>query len=184
VLGYVGRLRPEKNVRALQQVEAALIAAGLTNYRFLIVGDGSEREWLQQNLRRADFAGVRKGEELAAAYADMDLFLFPSWTDTYGNVVAEALASAVPAVVTTGGGPKFLVRDGVTGVSAGSDEAFAQRVVDLVRSPERIDPMRLAAREWALGKSWDAVFEKVWLCYEQAAGVSMSPCPKPFATAC
>jgi phosphatidylinositol alpha 1,6-mannosyltransferase len=182
VLGYVGRLRPEKNVIALRQVELALKAAGVTNYRFLVVGDGSQREWLRQNLERADFTGVLKGEALAEAYANMDLFLFPSWTDTYGNVIAEALASGVPAIVTTGGGPKFLVRDGVTGLVAPSDEEFARRAADLAANRERIAPMRQSSRDWAVGRSWDSVFEKVWLCYEQASA-SMAPCPKPFATA-
>ena len=60
--------------------------AGLTNYRFLVVGDGDELEWLRANLRRAEFPGVLKGEPLAEAYANMDLFRFPSHTDTFGNV--------------------------------------------------------------------------------------------------
>lgn len=183
VLGYAGRLRPEKNVRVLAAVERALEAAGVTNYRFKIVGDGSEREWVQGELRRAEFTGVLHGEALSRAYASMDLFLFPSWTDTYGNVIAEALSSGVPAVVTAGGGPKFLVRDGVTGAIGHTDEDFARLTVALVRNPARIDAMRAAAREWALGRTWDAVFERVWRAYETAAGVSMAPCPRPFATA-
>lgn len=168
VLGYVGRLRPEKNVRLFARVEKALFAAGLTNFRFLVVGDGSDRAWLRENLRQADLPGVKRGEELAAAYASMDLFLFPSWTDTYGNVIAEALASGVPAIVTTGGGPKFLVQDGITGGIADSEEKFIETVVELVRSPGRISQMRDASRRWAMGRSWDGVFEKVWKCYEEA----------------
>lgn len=183
VLGYAGRLRPEKNVRLLAAVERALEAAGLSNYRFKIVGDGSEREWLQANLKRAEFTGVLRGEALARAYASMDLFLFPSWTDTYGNVIAEALASGVPAVVTAGGGPKFLVQDGVTGAVGRTEEDFARRTVELVKDPARIAAMRAPARQWALGRTWDAVFERVWRAYEMAAGASMAPCPRPFATA-
>jgi phosphatidylinositol alpha 1,6-mannosyltransferase len=184
VLGYAGRLRPEKNVRLLAAVERALEAAGAGNYRFKIVGEGSEREWLQSQLRRAEFTGVLRGEALSRAYASMDLFLFPSWTDTYGNVLAEALASGVPAIVTSGGGPKFLVSDGVTGLVATSDEDFAQKTVALVRDPARLAAMREPARQWALGRTWDAVFERVWNAYEMAAGVSIAPCPRPFVTAC
>ncbi len=183
VLGYVGRLRPEKNVSLLAAVEKALIAKGVTNYRFLIVGDGSQKEWLRQNLVRAEFPGVLRGEALARAYASMDLFLFPSWTDTYGNVVAEALASAVPTVVTSGGGPKFLVTDGLNGAVAGTEEEFAAKAAALAADLAAIDAMRQAAREWALGRTWDAVFERVWHAYEAASGVSMASCPQPFATA-
>lgn len=183
VLGYAGRLRPEKNVRLLAAAGRALEAAGIGNYRFKIVGDGSEREWLQANLNRAEFTGVLRGDALSRAYASMDLFLFPSWTDTYGNVIAEALSSGVPAVVTAGGGPKFLVADGITGAVGQTDGDFTRRVVELVGHPDRIDSMRAPAREWALGRTWDAVFERVWRAYEMAAGVSMAPCPRPFVTA-
>jgi phosphatidylinositol alpha 1,6-mannosyltransferase len=82
--GFVGRLSPEKNVRALAWVEKALVDAGKRNFQFLIVGDGRERSWLEKNLRFADFTGVLKGESLSKAYANMDAFLFPSQTDTFG----------------------------------------------------------------------------------------------------
>src|SRR5262249_9593783 len=100
-LGYVGRLCPEKNVRFLSALEQVLLRGGLDNYRFLIVGEGGERAWLERNLIQADFTGELHGEFLARAYANMDLFVFPSETDTYGNVVAEAQASGVPVVVTS-----------------------------------------------------------------------------------
>ena len=107
VLGYVGRLSVEKNVAMLPEIERALQAAGVTNTCFLIVGHGDEEAALRASLSQAYFMGVQRGEELAQSYADMDLFVFPSETDTFGNVVLEALASGVPAAVTTGGGPKF-----------------------------------------------------------------------------
>lgn len=183
VLGYVGRLRPEKNVQLLAQVEQALRAAGHTNYRFLIVGDGSQREWLKNNLHQAELPGVLKGGPLADAYASMDVFLFPSTTDTYGNVIAEALASGVPAIVTSSGGPKFLVRDGETGFVAATDAQFAQRAVEMVAGQHPLPPMRAAARAWAEGRTWDAVFEGVWDCYRAAAGASIAACPPRFAPA-
>ena len=97
-LGYVGRITPEKNVRFLRDLEIALRDAGVPPFRFLIVGDGSERDWLAQNLSAADLPGILRGEDLAEAYANMDVFTFPSRTDTFGNVVLEAFASARPAV--------------------------------------------------------------------------------------
>ena len=104
-LGYVGRVTPEKNVRFLRELEIALRAAGAPTVRFLIVGDGSDREWLSHNLAAADLPGILRGEALAEAYANMDVFVFPSRTDTFGNVVLEAFASGRPAVVTDAGGP-------------------------------------------------------------------------------
>src|SRR5262249_26565382 len=93
VIGYVGRLSPEKNVRVLADIERALTAQGMTNYRFLVVGEGSERAWLAENLQSAEIPGILRGDALAKAYASMDVFVFPSATDTFGNVVLEAMAS-------------------------------------------------------------------------------------------
>jgi glycosyltransferase involved in cell wall biosynthesis len=165
VLGYVGRLSIEKNVELLVRLERQLEALGISGVRFLIVGHGDEEEMLRAELHAAEFAGVLRGEALAQAYADMDLLVFPSHTDTFGNVVLEALASGVPAVVTPGGGPKYIVRDGETGFVA-PDEGFAAAVAGLMRDRERLTRMRHAAREYALGCSWDAVFARVYAGYE------------------
>lgn len=169
VLGFVGRLSPEKNVRLLAQVETALEQAAPGRFSFLIIGDGSQRPWLQSNLRHAECPGVLKGEALARAYADMDIFLFPSETDTYGNVVVEAMASGVPAVVTASGGPKFLVQPGVTGLIGRTPEEFVQHVVRLVRDTALRESMRGPARQFAESQSWDRVFEGVYAAYGEAA---------------
>ena len=92
VFGYVGRLSTEKNLRVLKRLEQALMAGGLSDYRIEVVGHGAESTWLEANLRQARLRGVLLGEPLARAYADLDVFLFPSRTDTYGNVVWEAAA--------------------------------------------------------------------------------------------
>ena len=94
----------------------------------------------------------------------MDLLVFPSHTDTFGNVVLEALASGVPAVVTPHGGPKFIVRDGKTGVVA-PDEDFADAIASVLKDPARLTSMRMAARAHALTCSWDAVFDQVYEGY-------------------
>ncbi len=100
ILGYCGRLSVEKNLTLLCRVREQLIERGITHFRFLIVGHGNQESWLRERLPNAEFTGVLHGRELAGAYADMDLFLFPSHTDTFGNAVLEALASGVPAIVT------------------------------------------------------------------------------------
>ena len=165
-LGYVGRLMREKNLRLLGELERALIDSGMTQYRFLIVGQGSERLWLEKNLVRAEFTGVLHGEDLARAYANMDLFLFPSRTDAFGNVVQEALAAGTPAVVTNQGGPKFLIKPDVTGYIAESDQEFIDRTISLMTDREKHQRMRVAARQSACSASWDRVFEEVWESYE------------------
>ena len=167
VLGYVGRLSVEKNVALLARVERELTAMGVSRVRFLIVGHGSEESALRAELSRAEFAGVLRGTALAEAYANMDLLVFPSHTDTFGNVVLEALASGVPAVVTPDGGPKFIVRDGETGFVT-PDDGFARAVATLVQDRARLERMRVSAREYALECSWDTVFERVYAGYETA----------------
>jgi phosphatidylinositol alpha 1,6-mannosyltransferase len=165
VLGYVGRLSVEKNVALLAKVERELAAMGLGGVRFLIVGHGSEEASLRRDLKQAEFAGVLRGAALAEAYANMDVLVFPSHTDTFGNVVLEALASGVPAVVTPDGGPKFIVRDGETGFVT-ADDLFVQAIAGLMRDRVRLGGMRAKARSYALGCSWDAVFDRVYAGYE------------------
>jgi len=165
VLGFVGRLSVEKNVALLARVQQELEQLGHRSFRFLIVGHGSEEESLRERMPRAEFTGVLRGEELAAAYANMDLFVFPSHTDTFGNVVLEAMASGVPAIVTPDGGPKTIVRDGETGRVV-PDEEFASAVAEILHDPLRHAEMREAARAYAVKASWDSVFEGVYAGYE------------------
>ena len=170
-LGYVGRLCPEKKVRFLAELEQALRRDGLDNYRFLIVGAGGERAWLERNLVQADFTGELHGEFLARAYANMDLFVFPSETDTYGNVVAEAQASGVPVVVTSKGGPKYQVQDGKTGFVGADAEDFIAKTKRVMTNPKLHRSLREATHLVADGKSWDKVLDDLADAYQ----VSLRP---------
>ncbi len=172
VLGYVGRLRPEKNVRFFAEVEKALRNAGITDYKIVLVGDGSDKEWLENNLQNVEIKGVLHGEKLAEAYADMDLFVFPSGTDAFGNVVLEAMAAGVPAVVMPEGGPKFLIEHNVNGFVAASRDGFLENIVELAGHPQRLAPMREPAREAACERSWERVFESVYDKYHLSTIVS------------
>jgi phosphatidylinositol alpha 1,6-mannosyltransferase len=174
VLGYVGRLSVEKNVALLIRVQHELEALGHANFHFLIVGHGAEEAVLRERLPRAEFTGVLKGEALAAAYADMDVFVFPSHTDTFGNVVLEALASGVPAVVTPDGGPCTIVRDGITG-SIAKDEGFASAIAAIIADPAKHSQMRQSACDYALTASWDSVFENVYAAYESVSPQKIRP---------
>ncbi len=165
--GFVGRLRAEKNVRMLEKLEKALEKAGRTKFEFLIVGDGNEREWLEKNMKRASFTGFVEGEKLAEAFANMDVFVFPSETETFGNVVQEANASGVPALVTDQGGPKFIVKNGENGFVCKNFEDFLKHSLELSDNREKLLKMKEASREFALSRSWDSVFESVYAAYNE-----------------
>lgn len=166
-IGYVGRLTIEKNVHFLIELEEALDRAGFSGFRFSIVGQGAEEPWLQSRMRHADFYGVLRGEALARAYANMDVFVFPSRTDTFGNVVLEALASGVPAIVTDAGGPRFIVHEAETGFVASNLTQFVYHVQNLARQAERLQTMREAARVYALNYSWDRIFSGMYDEYQR-----------------
>jgi phosphatidylinositol alpha 1,6-mannosyltransferase len=131
-LGYVGQLIPEKNVRFLAQVAARLPAKMRSAVRFLIVGNGSEGAWLERQLPGSRLTGFLNGRDLAKAYAEMDILLFPSLSDTFGLVVLEAMAAGVPAVSFRLAGPQSAVEHGVTGYTADTADEFAAHVRDLV----------------------------------------------------
>lgn len=164
-IGYVGRLTVEKNVRAFADLQWQLESAGQHDFQLVLVGDGREREWLRRHLPQAEMPGVLHGEQLAAAYASMDAFVFPSRTDTFGLVILEAMASGVPVLVTPETGARVGIRDGVEGFL--SDD-FVSGVRRLIES----EPLRLkmgqAAREFACSADWDSVFRGVYQTYEQA----------------
>ncbi|MBS1828708.1 MAG: glycosyltransferase [Acidobacteria bacterium] len=174
LLGFTGRLTAEKNLRSLASLQRKLDEGYPGLCRFLIVGEGGERPWLEANLRNAVFTGVLKGEALAEAYSAMDIFVFPSETDTYGNVVVEAMASGVPAVVSNKGGPRFLVKHGETGFVADSPDAFTEHVALLARNLPLRRSMGQAARQFAEAQSWDSVFQRVYQAYAEA----VTGCPQ------
>jgi glycosyltransferase involved in cell wall biosynthesis len=165
-IGFVGRLSPEKSVRALRDVALSLQSAGVEKFRIVVVGDGHERGWLQENVPNVELKGLLYGEDLARAYAGMDIFAFPSHTDTFGNVVLESLASGVPVVVTASGGPKYLVMEGVTGFVAQDHAAFLDGVVKLAKDPDLRERMRVRARDFALCRYWNRIFDQVYDAYE------------------
>ncbi len=166
-IGYVGRLTSEKNVRWLARLEQALVARGHQDFEFMVVGQGVEEGWLRKNMQKAEFTGLLTGEPLSRAFANMDLFVFPSETDTFGLVILEALASGVPAVVTSRGGPKYSVQHGETGYIAGDFDEFVAFTAKLLDDPDLLPPMRLAARQHALSTSWDQIFDGMYAAYRR-----------------
>lgn len=185
-IGYVGRLTSEKNVRFLAELSHRLLALGHRDFEVVIVGQGSDAAWLREHVANVVLTGVLHGVPLAEAYADMDLFVFPSTTDTFGNVILEALSSGVPAVVTSGGGPKFLVNHGATGYVASNESEFVDYVSSLLIDRAAHARMRAAARTYAAGISWDSVFETVFQAYGKCVKISPRSAhhidPAPLAT--
>ena len=175
-IGYVGRITVEKNVEMLVEIERGLHAAGVTDCRFLVVGQGASEDYLRANLKNCVLTGVLSGEDLARAYANMDVFAFPSKTDTFGNVVLEALATGTPALVTNEGGPQFVVRPGETGFICRTAGEFVEYLLRLRSNPEELKTLRSNARRQAEAASWDTVFQAVYRAYEVALEQSL-----PFA---
>jgi len=146
---YVGRVSREKNLELLADAFIGL-SGDRRPLHLVIVGDGPYRRELQEKLKGypAVFTGFLEGESLATAYASADVFVFPSTTDTFGNVVLEAQASGLPVIVSDGGGPKELMRDGITGIitPADSREELTNAMRSLLLDPERTAEMGRNAR--------------------------------------
>jgi glycosyltransferase involved in cell wall biosynthesis len=158
LLLYVGRVAAEKNVGLALDAFAAASAASPTAH-FVVVGDGPQRESLERMHPDVRFVGARHGELLAACYASADLFVFPSLTDTFGNVTLEALASGLPVLAFDVAAAAEHVGDGVSGrlVRPGDDVGFAAALRELVVAPERLAAMRGPAVDAARRATWDEV---------------------------
>ncbi|MBV8968365.1 MAG: glycosyltransferase, partial [Verrucomicrobia bacterium] len=132
--------------------------------RLLIVGDGPYLAELRRQVPDGCYTGYLKGQELATAYASSDIFVFPSTTDTFGNVVLEAQASGLPCVVSNVGGPHELVEHEVDGlVTHARDSAhFAESIRRLVLHPELRGRMGTRGRERVQDRNWTNAFRQFW----------------------
>ena len=162
---YVGRVSQEKGLDVLTTAfaKAAKMRDGL---QLVVVGDGPYLTEMKRTLKGlpVTFTGVLKGEALAQAYASADLFVFPSATDTFGNVVLEAQSSGLPVIVTDKGGPCENVLPNETGLIFPADNADAllRAIIYMVDTPERIDYMGKKARAHVENRTFDATFLKTW----------------------
>jgi len=158
---YVGRVAMEKNLalaiasyRAMQRLKPGI--------RFVIVGDGPERAPLQKSNPDLIFCGTHTGESLAERYASADIFLFPSETETFGNVTLEAMASGLAVVAYDYAAAHAHVTHGVTGILApyGNSRAFVGAAVDLTRAEQSLPDLRRRARDHAVTVDWQHVVER------------------------
>ena len=165
-IGYVGRFTPEKSVRLFVELEQRLRAAGQQDFELVLIGEGSEKVWLKNNLQSAELPGILRGEVLANAFANMDMFVFPSQTDTFGLVLLEAMASGVPVAVSPEAAVRVGVQHGVAGFVARDIDGFAESVLRLMESDALRQDMSCAARQFACSKDWSGVFQQVYRTYE------------------
>jgi len=170
VLLHVGRLAPEKNLGTLLAAYAA-VRARVPGARLVLVGDGPERHDIKARCPEAMFAGMRRGEDLAAHYASGDVFLFPSLTETYGNVTVEALASGLAVVAYDYAAAAARIRHGSNGllVPLGDGEAFCVQAAALAGAPARVRELGVAARRDALVHDWERVVGQLEAVLEAAA---------------
>lgn len=157
----VGRLAPEKNLKLATRAFAA-IAAEFPRARMVWVGDGPARAGLERRHPQHIFTGTRQGEALAACYASADLFLFPSLTETYGNVVPEAMASGLAVLAYHDAAAAELIVDGENGltVAPGAAEAFIAAALRLAKDADLRQRCREAARHRVEPIGWDTVIGK------------------------
>lgn len=159
---HVGRLAAEKNLNLLGHSFRALQAAQPgRRLRLILVGDGPQRAALQQALPDALFCGLQRGEALAAHYASGDLFLFPSLSETFGNVVLEALASGLGVVAFDQAAAAQHIRHGHNGALAmpGDEAAFIDAARWLLEDGETLRRVRLNARQHARRQGWEAIVQ-------------------------
>jgi len=158
---YVGRLAPEKNLnlaiesyRAMQRVNATV--------KFVLVGDGPLRAALQKKHPDLIFCGMRTGERLAEHYASADVFLFPSETETFGNVTLEALASGLAVVAYDYAAARLHIKNGTNGILVpyGEALAFVDAAAKLARAPQALADMRQQARQHAGSLDWQLVVKR------------------------
>ena len=161
VLLSVGRVAAEKNIelaikayRAMKRVSHAV--------KFVIVGDGPLRARLQKKHPDLVFCGVHTGEQLAEHYASADIFLFPSETETFGNVTLEAMASGLVVVAYDYAAARIHIRDSESGtlVPYGDEQAFVDKAAELARLPQSLDKMSRQARQYATSLDWQRVVDR------------------------
>ncbi|TWC31336.1 glycosyltransferase involved in cell wall biosynthesis [Pseudomonas sp. SJZ079] len=178
---HVGRLAAEKNLGLLARSFLALQAAHPQHrLKLVLVGDGPQRASLQQLLPDAVFCGLQRGEALATHYASGDLFLFPSLSETFGNVLLEALASGLGVAAFNQAAAAQHIRHGHNGVLAGVEDesGFIAAASWLLKDPDSLRRVRLNARLHASRQGWSAIVE----LFEEHLRSAMRPIGEPPAT--
>lgn len=173
VVAYVGRLAPEKGLDTAMEAMRAVMARHGARVRFVLAGDGPSASRYRATAPEGTwFAGALSGDELSAFYASADAFLFPSGTETFGNVVLEAMASGLPVIAPDAGATTEFAHEG-TAITfpAGNAGAIAGRLEWLLVDHPLRHALRAAGLRTAAARSWDAVWDRLFADYREAAGL-------------
>ncbi len=167
IILFVGRLVKEKDLDDVVAVNKILESKGYS-FKQVIVGDGPMRPELEERLPEAYFAGYQHDQDLATWYATADLFLFPSTTETFGNVVLESFASATPAIGVSKGGVQDIINPGKDGYIAKPNDPqdIAQKAAILLADKEKRSRFGRQAQETVLKYSWDAINLRLLSSYQ------------------
>lgn len=169
VLLYVGRVAPEKELEVLMDAVKILNKKNL-KFKLLVIGDGpSKQEFENQNIENVVFVGYKTGEELKTYYASADIFAFPSSSETYGNVVLEAMASGLPVVAPFAGGVQENLIDMENGMAfdVGDSEDMAEKIESLLKDEELIARFSKKARNHTLTKNWNEIYTNLFSRFNQ-----------------
>jgi phosphatidylinositol alpha 1,6-mannosyltransferase len=171
VLLFVGRLVWEKDLKTLAKTYQ-ILAALRNDFAFVLAGDGPVRKQLEQLMAEAIFLGNQSGEELSITYASSDVFVFPSTTETFGNVTLEAMASGLPPICANEGGASGFIRDGITGLLANprSPEDMAAKIEYLLDHEERREIMAHEAFLFSQQQTWERSFDTILESYSEITG--------------
>jgi glycosyltransferase involved in cell wall biosynthesis len=168
ILLYAGRLVWEKDLQTLVEVYR-LLRGQRSDWTLVLAGDGPIRAELESSMPGAVFLGSLSTVNLAAVYASSDILVFPSTTETFGNVVIEAMASGIVPVCAAEGGAAGSIQHGITGFVTTPRDAYdiAQDVVLLLGNPSRLAAMRKAARAYARTQAWEKIFSRLFADYRR-----------------
>ncbi|MFC0473175.1 glycosyltransferase family 4 protein [Halalkalibacter kiskunsagensis] len=169
IILYVGRIAPEKDIDIVMNTFEALPKRCREDAHLLIVGDGPLLKTMSNHRsEHITFTGFLEGEVLANAYASSDLFLFPSSTETFGNVVLEAMSSGLPIIGANVGGVKHLITHGENGFLCTARDvcSFAEHTMQMLENDQLRTNFGVRARQFALTQSWEEIFARLILSYE------------------
>ncbi|QPC47915.1 glycosyltransferase family 4 protein [Mangrovibacillus cuniculi] len=172
VFTYVGRIAPEKDLETLENIIKRFPLDKQKDVHWVIVGNGPSYDEFKQSMSdrtNVTLTGYMSGEELAGAYAGADAFVFPSPTETFGNVVLEALACGTPSFVANSGGVAGIVQHHKTGAicEARNAESFIGELENFMDNPSKQREWSLESRAFAKMQSWDAIFDQLLSEYEE-----------------
>ncbi|MBO9130911.1 glycosyltransferase family 1 protein [Bacillus sp. 165] len=166
IVSYVGRIAPEKDIDTLSSIMKRTESDA--SIHWMIVGDGPLASELKEACpHNATFTGYLTGEKLAHVYAASHAMVFPSATETFGNVVLESLASGTPVIGANAGGVKNIITHNKNGYlcEPKQTDEFVARLYDILSNPEKRISLELHAREYALSQSWDQIFSNLLMEY-------------------